>query len=74
MTVPTTRPAPSARREIALTLTALATVAMLLAVLAGWVRADHYAGAWGVSAGTDTRYCSAEITAHGPALSCQAGH
>ena len=51
----------------------LAALALIVALAAQWITFDHY----GVSAGSSTRYCSAELVTGGgvplPALSCQAG-
>ena len=50
-----------------------AAAAVVLAVLlvTGLARVDHFGGAYGLSAGTDTRYCSLEFTP-APHVSCEA--
>jgi hypothetical protein len=57
------------RRLAALAATAAVVLAALLAT--GLARVDHYAGAYGVSVGTDSAYCSLEVTSW-PPFSCEA--
>ena len=59
-----------------ITIAALVLAALALALAAHWVTFDHYGSTYGVSAGSNTHYCSAELVTGGimphPALSCQA--
>jgi hypothetical protein len=58
------------RRIMGAILAALALTAIAVLLLTPVrVHLDHYAGTYGVSAGTDTSYCSLEVW-H-PSLSCE---
>lgn len=59
------RPAPSRARELALAALALYALAVILALASGLVHIDHTGGTYGVSVGSDTRYCSIELNVPG---------
>lgn len=60
---------PIVRREVTRTVIALAILAFTLMMASGLIKADHYAGTYGVSIGTNSNYCSIESKL--PVVTCE---
>jgi hypothetical protein len=50
---------------------AVAAVVLAALLATGLARADHFGGAYGLTAGTSSRYCSLELSP-APHVSCEA--
>ena len=64
------RTAPSAGIEVKRAALFIVLLTIMIAFVSGFIRIDTY-HVIGISIGTNTHYCSAEITSHGPVASCE---